>query len=83
MLTISFQKEALIVTPGSTPQLRRVLRLHDFIFYGIVILHPTAPVRALGVVSRAARGVVMLFTTIGYGPAIPGAFRRGAPALLS
>jgi amino acid transporter len=60
-----------------TPQLRRVLRLQDLIFYGIVIIQPTAPMPVFGVVSQAARGhvvtailiamVAMLFTAVSYG----------------
>jgi putrescine importer len=59
------------------PQLRRVLRLRDLIFYGIIIIQPTAPMPVFGVVSQAARGhvvtaillamVAMLFTAVSYG----------------
>jgi putrescine importer len=59
------------------PALRRVLRLRDLIFYGIVIVQPTAPMPIFGVVSQHARGhvvtavliamVAMLFTAISYG----------------
>src|SRR5215472_5295148 len=65
------------VTPDSQPQLRRVLRLQDLIFYGIIIIQPTAPMPVFGVVSQAARGhvvtavlvamVAMLFTAVSYG----------------
>ena len=61
----------------SQPQLRRVLRLRDLIFYGIIIIQPTAPMPVFGVVSQAARGhvvttvliamVAMLFTAVSYG----------------
>ena len=64
-------------TTVSQPQLRRVLRLRDLIFYGIIIIQPTAPMPVFGVVSQAARGhvvtavlvamVAMLFTAISYG----------------
>src|SRR5579871_1651014 len=64
-------------TSLSQPQLRRVLRLRDLIFYGIIIIQPTAPMPVFGVVSRAARGhvvtavlvamVAMLFTAVSYG----------------
>jgi len=64
-------------TPTSQPQLRRVLRLRDLIFYGIIIIQPTAPMPVFGVVSQAARGhvvtavlmamVAMLFTAVSYG----------------
>ena len=65
--------------PVSAPpqSLRRVLRLQDLIFYGIVIIQPTAPMPVYGVVSQQSRGhvvtdiliamVAMLFTAISYG----------------
>lgn len=59
------------------PSFRRVLRLRDLIFYGIIIIQPTAPMPVFGVVSQEARGhvvtavliamVAMLFTAISYG----------------
>jgi putrescine importer len=62
---------------SSQPQLRRVLRLRDLIFYGIIIIQPTAPMPVFGVVSQAARGhvvtailvamVAMMFTAVSYG----------------
>lgn len=58
-------------------EFRRVLRLRDLIFYGIIIIQPTAPMPIFGVVSQHARGhvvtavliamVAMLFTAISYG----------------
>lgn len=63
--------------PPEANSLRRVLRLRDLIFYGIVIIQPTAPMPIFGVVSQQARGhvvtavliamVAMLFTAISYG----------------
>ena len=57
--------------------LRRTLRLHDLIFYGIIIIQPTAPMTMYGVVSQEARGhvvttiliamVAMLLTAVSYG----------------
>lgn len=57
--------------------LRRALRLRDLVFYGIVIIQPTAPMPMFGVVSQEARGHVvttvliamfaMLLTAISYG----------------
>jgi putrescine importer len=65
------------VPPGVTPKLRRALGLWDLILYGIVVIQPTAPMPAFGVVSERARGHVvtailiamfaMLFTAISYG----------------
>ena len=63
--------------PASAVEFRRVLRLRDLIFYGIIIIQPTAPMPIFGVVSQQARGhvvtavliamVAMLFTAISYG----------------
>ena len=59
------------------PHLRRQLGLWDLVFYGIVLIQPTAPMPLFGVVSQEARGHVvttiliamcaMLFTAISYG----------------
>jgi amino acid transporter len=59
------------------PQLRRALGLWDLVFYGIVVIQPTAPMPVYGVVSERAHGhvvtavlcamVAMLFTAISYG----------------
>jgi putrescine importer len=61
----------------SGPGLRRSLKLHHLILYGIIIIQPTAPMSIYGVVSNAARGhvtttiliamVAMLFTAVSYG----------------
>ena len=63
--------------PAAALEFRRVLRLRDLIFYGIIIIQPTAPMPIFGVVSQQARGhvvtavliamVAMLFTAISYG----------------
>src|ERR1700720_1321557 len=65
------------VTAGSAPMLRRTLGLWDLILYGIVVIQPTAPMPAFGVVSERAHGhvvtavliamVAMLFTAVSYG----------------
>ncbi|WP_245536333.1 APC family permease [Terriglobus saanensis] len=59
------------------PSLRRTLKLWNLIFYGIIIIQPTAPMGIYGVVSNVARGhvvstillgmVAMLFTAVSYG----------------
>jgi putrescine importer len=59
------------------PRLRRALSLWDLVFYGIIIIQPTAPMPLFGVVSHEARGhvttailiamVAMLFTAVSYG----------------
>jgi amino acid transporter len=61
----------------TVPGLRRTLKLHHLILYGIIIIQPTAPMSIYGVVSNAARGhvvttiliamVAMLFTAVSYG----------------
>jgi putrescine importer len=63
---------------ASTPvKLRRALTLRDLILYGVVVIQPTAPMPAYGMVSVRAQGHVvtailiamfaMLFTAISYG----------------
>jgi amino acid transporter len=59
------------------PRLRRTLTLWDLVFYGIVLVQPTAPMGVFGVVSLEARGHVvttiligmaaMLLTALSYG----------------
>src|SRR2546421_4048555 len=62
----------------ATPvRLRRALTLWDLILYGVVVIQPTAPMPAFGMVSEKAQGHVvtailiamfaMLFTAISYG----------------
>lgn len=62
---------------GDQPHLRRALTLWDLVFYGIVLIQPTAPMGIFGVVSQEARGHVvttiligmfaMLLTAVSYG----------------
>jgi putrescine importer len=67
-------------TLAGTPQqgsLKRTLTLWDLIFYGMIVIQPTAPMGVYGVVSQEARGHVvtaillamaaMLLTAISYG----------------
>jgi putrescine importer len=66
-----------VTTSNVAPKLRRALGLWDLILYGIVVIQPTAPMPAFGVVSERAHGHVvtavllamlaMLFTAISYG----------------
>jgi len=59
------------------PRLRRVLRLHDLIFYGIVIIQPIAPVPIYGIAQELSRGhavttilvagIAMMLTAFSYG----------------
>jgi putrescine importer len=61
----------------TTVQLRRALSLWDLILYGVVVIQPTAPMPAYGMVSVRAQGhvvtailiamIAMLFTAISYG----------------
>src|SRR5579884_208128 len=69
--------EPTAATASAAQSLRRVLRLRDLVFYGIILIQPTAPMPLFGVVSQEARGhvvttvliamVAMLFTAISYG----------------
>jgi putrescine importer len=64
-------------TANEKAHLRRSLGLWDLVFYGIILIQPTAPMPLFGVVSQEARGhvvttvliamVAMLFTAISYG----------------
>jgi putrescine importer len=64
-------------TAQSGAHLKRALGLWDLVFYGIILIQPTAPMPLFGVVSQEARGHVvttvliamcaMLFTAISYG----------------
>jgi putrescine importer len=59
------------------PTLRRTLTLWDLVFYGIIVIQPTAPMPLFGVVSQEARGhvvtailialVAMSLTAVSYG----------------
>ncbi len=63
--------------PTLEPKLQRALRLRDLIFFGIVVIQPTAPMPMFGVVSQEARGhvvttvliamIAMLLTAVSYG----------------
>jgi len=65
------------IQSGTTVKLRRALTLWDLILYGVVVIQPTAPMPAYGMVSVRAQGHVvtailiamfaMLFTAISYG----------------
>lgn len=69
--------EPTAATVSAAQSLRRVLRLRDLVFYGLIVIQPTAPMPVFGVVSQEARGhvvtavliamVAMLFTAISYG----------------
>jgi putrescine importer len=64
-------------TAPSTPRLKRVLSLWDLIFYGIVLIQPTAPVPLYGVAQKLSDGhlatiiliamFAMLITAVSYG----------------
>ena len=61
----------------SAPRLHRTLTLWDLVFYGIVLIQPTAPMPLYGIVNQEAHGhvvttiliamIAMLFTAISYG----------------
>jgi putrescine importer len=64
-------------TDNSDGKLRRSLTLWDLLFYGLIVVQPTAPMPLFGVVSQVARGhvvttiliamVAMLLTAVSYG----------------
>jgi putrescine importer len=61
----------------AAPKLRRALSVWDLVFYGLIVIQPTAPMPLFGVVSQEARGhvvtailiamVAMLLTAVSYG----------------
>ena len=61
----------------SRPHLRRALSLWDLVFYGIIMIQPTAPMPLFGIVGQEAKGHVattvliamaaMLLTAVSYG----------------
>jgi amino acid transporter len=63
--------------PGTISTLRRSLTVWDLVFYGLIVIQPTAPMSIYGVVSQEARGhvvttiliamVAMLLTAVSYG----------------
>jgi amino acid transporter len=69
--------EAAVAAAPAPARLKRTLTLWDLVFYGIVIIQPTAPMGLFGVVSNEARGHVvttiliglvgMLLTAVSYG----------------
>jgi putrescine importer len=54
-------------TTASAPRLKRSLTLWDLVFYGMVLIQPTAPMGLYGVVSQQARGHVVTTILIGMG----------------
>ena len=55
------------VEPAGPPRLKRTLTLWDLVFYGMVLIQPTAPMGIFGVVSQEARGHVVTTILIGMG----------------
>jgi putrescine importer len=65
------------VTEAGQPRLSRVLRLHDLIFYGIIIIQPIAPVPLFGIAQDLSHGhavttvliagIAMMLTAFSYG----------------
>ncbi len=68
--------EALPLT-GTEPRLRRVLTLWDLIFYGLILIQPTAPIPLFGVAQKLSNGhtvttiliamLAMMITAFSYG----------------
>src|SRR6266700_4243300 len=65
------------ITGAVSSKLKRTLTLWDLVFYGLIVIQPTAPMPLFGVVSQEARGHVvttiligmfaMLLTAVSYG----------------
>ncbi len=65
------------ITQTSATSLRRALTVWDLVFYGLIVIQPTAPMPLFGVVSQEARGhvvtailiamIAMLLTAVSYG----------------
>jgi putrescine importer len=65
------------IDASAVPRLRRTLTVWDLVFYGLIVIQPTAPMPLFGVVSQEARGhvvtailiamVAMLLTAVSYG----------------
>lgn len=63
--------------PAGAPRLRRVLSLWDLIFYGMVLIQPTAPIPLFGVAQKLSNGhfvtcimvamLAMMITAFSYG----------------
>ncbi len=63
--------------PGNVPHLRRVLTLWDLIFYGLILIQPTAPIPLFGVAQKLSNGhtvttiliamLAMMVTAFSYG----------------
>lgn len=63
--------------PVAAPRLKRALKLRDLVFYGVILIQPTAPLPIFGVIADKAHGhvvttiliamVAMLFTAASYG----------------
>src|SRR5579871_369276 len=77
LLCVTIESSMSSPAAPNQPRLRRALSLWDLVFYGIILIQPTAPMPLFGVVSQEARGHVvttvliamcaMLFTAISYG----------------
>src|SRR5579864_8382264 len=66
-----------LAQPGAAPRLRRVLTLWDLIFYGLILIQPTAPIPLFGVAQKLSNGhtvttiliamLAMMITAVSYG----------------
>jgi putrescine importer len=66
-----------VANTAAAPSLKRALGLWDLVFYGIIVIQPTAPMPGYGVFANASQGqvvtciligmVAMVFTAISYG----------------
>jgi amino acid transporter len=56
-----------LLSTAEPARLRRTLTLWDLVFYGVVLIQPTAPMSIFGVVSQEARGHVVTAILLGLG----------------
>ena len=68
------------MSAAEAPHLKRTLTLWDLVFYGIVLIQPTAPMGIFGVVSQEARGHVVTTILIGMGAMLLTALSYGRMA---
>jgi amino acid transporter len=72
-----YSEQAMAYSAPPVPRLRRVLKLWDLIFYGIIVIQPIAAVPLFGVAQTLSRGhtvtailiamLAMLLTAVSYG----------------
>jgi putrescine importer len=67
-------------TESNPPRLRRVLKLWDLVFYGIVLIQPIAPVGIFGIAQKLSHGFVSTAVLAALVAMMPTAFSYGRMA---